>query len=1300
MKPETFFRGKPSLAEYRLLAPDLSEEECSRQLVLLPEQYFRRYSRARLARNASRLASLNGRNPYFILFDSDRNGSIELTLITFDMEALFSLVTGALGAGGLDIQSGDIFTYRSRTAEEHVSASGGVTGGRRRRRAVAGPEDMRKVVDVFRGERGEDADGPSPAAFREGLERMLRMVLGDLFRGWPPGGGSGREKMPEKRDGRRGAVSATGAGAETAKQRVAEQLSKRLLSLRGRFSPPQMFPIEMDFAETDEGNTRLHVRSQDTPFFLYTIGTVLSVHGISIEHVEIKTTARAIEDTFYVRTRSGQPLTNPELQRSLKLSILFTKQFTYFLWDAPDPYRALLRFENLLGELRSAANSDTVSTLISDSKVLRRLSKLLGASDFIWEDFVRLQYENIIPLLSGENISGELDMGRRRLEGELNRRLEGVSDFEEQKRVLNQFKDWFTYLADLEHILDPEAGLLLLNERLTDLAELVVDRAFRIAWDFLVESHGAPLSVAGLPAGYAVFGLGKFGGRALGYASDIELMTVFRDAGETGGAKKISNTEFFSSLVRTASLVIESKQEGIYRVDLRLRPHGSGGPLAVRLTNFVSYYREEASSLEKLALVRLRFVAGDPELGAQVERMRDTILYEGGGIDVADLVRLRKIQAEKYNTGETPNVKYGPGGLVDLEYCVQTLQVLDGCATPKLRTPYMTEVFPRLMELGTLDRETSENLERAYFFLRRLLNALRMLRGNALDLYLPARESSEFFHLARRLGFHETGGVSAEEQLWIEFQKHTAMVRYFVEHQLGSQAVIHRGPGNIADLLLAEDPDPEEISSLFAQGGFADGEKGFSNFRALGRKWPDRTRFIELALFAWDYLQQGPDPDMALNNWERFLGTHPDPEAHFTELHLQPKRLEVLLRIFAASQYMADLLVRNPDFFSVVTDPEKILVPMKHEDFREELSALRRDLPGGDHYGWRRALRMFRHRCILRIGSRDVCYGVPLEEIFAELSALAEAILQEGLEYRLREAEWGPDPVCILAFGKLGGRELNYSSDIDLVVLFEAETDREEASRKKLRRLIRELRGDLAEVTGEGWVYRVDFRLRPFGRSGDLVFTPHQMEEYYHRAAALWEFQALLKARPVAGDTELGDGLLESLRQNSIGRLGSQEIVESVSAARREGGNPARPLTVSNGINVKEGPGGLRDIEFLVQALQLIHGRETPRLISGNTLDALQLLKEEGILEAPAADSLAGHYRFLRRVEHFLQLLEDRQEHSLPADPAALASLAGRMRWIRISSGDFGEQLHAVMREVREMFLKGLSEKSTKATKM
>jgi glutamate-ammonia-ligase adenylyltransferase len=260
-----------------------------------------------------------------------------------------------------------------------------------------------------------------------------------------------------------------------------------------------------------------------------------------------------------------------------------------------------------------------------------------------------------------------------------------------------------------------------------------------------------------------------------------------------------------------------------------------------------------------------------------------------------------------------------------------------------------------------------------------------------------------------------------------------------------------------------------------------------------------------------------------------------------------------------------------------------------------------------------------------------------------------------------------------VAFGKLGGRELNYSSDVDLlgVCVDDGEEGGSEAGPvESASRLMEALRGDLSTHTTEGYAYRVDLRLRPYGTSGQLVFTLPALNEYYGRHAALWEVQALLKARPVAGDPSLGQAFLDTARTQLLVPRAHAEVAAAIDTLRREALRGLSRSVLST-TDIKTGLGGLRDVEFLAQGLQLSHAHDHPRLLCGGTLPALKALAEEGILAKEISDQLAQDYIFLRRVEHFLQIYEDRQTHSLPRDPAQLRALARLM----LGSGASSEQL-------------------------
>ena len=857
-----------------------------------------------------------------------------------------------------------------------------------------------------------------------------------------------------------------------------------------------------------------------------------------------------------------------------------------------------------------------------------------------------------------------------------------------------------------------------------------METAVSLAMERLAARCGEPRTVAGLPARLAVLGLGKLGGGDLGYASDIELLYVYSDSGRTGGgAESLDNAEYFNLVVRESSRLIRAKREGIFQVDLRLRPYGASGPLACSLESFCRYFGSRgepagegddaggvpsgadaarrraaelqgavlgatapgaASALERLALVRLRTVAGDRELGAQVERLRDEMVYMSRGIDLAELRAQRERQLAGKVAGRPGgerrlNAKFSPGALVDLEYTVQILQVMAGARHPAVRTPRIWEAVDELARAGVLRPEEEQQISRAYGFLRRLINSLRMLRGSALDLFLPPLDSPEYAHLARRMGYARGSGLASEQQLHVDFDTGTAAIRAFVTRHLGRESLPGGAEGNVADLVLSRDLEPQQVRRILEGYGFRDPARAAVNLRKLSRGGARaREPFARLAVLAADLLKRQPDPDMALNNWERFVRALPDPDAHFRLMLAQPRGLEILLAIFSASQFLADTLIRNPEFQEWVTRPQILRRVRGRQEMESDLAQLSRATP--EHPAWLDGLRRLRRREILRIGTRDICLDAPPGEIILELSNLAEAVIRAALQRRWEEPGAGPAPAYfVLAYGKLGGRELNYSSDLDLLGVSSGGSAEED---ERLRRAMERLRADLSDHTAEGYAYRVDLRLRPFGRSGELVVSRPVLGRYLAEQASPWELQAFLKARPVAGDLALGEAFVEEIRPlllrtaerepvfRAIDRMRAQTLRQ---LARARGGGPPE-------VNVKSGPGGIRDVEFLVQGLQLTHAaRLSAELLGGNTLEALEALKGRGVLDPSLADRLREDYIFLRKVEHSLQLFEDRQVHALPRDPAELEALARRVLGVPGAEG-FMTRLEDTLRRVEAAY--------------
>ncbi len=1212
----------------------------------LPERYFAAYNTHTVARHLELLCSLSFEEPYALDARRGESEILELTIVSIDDPGMLSLLAGILGASGFDIVSGDIFTL-----EREQAKGGSVRRHRRPQPATRRILPRRRIVDRFEGRlRATTTPDRFFSEFTARLDAVIPLIL--------PGG--------DRDEARRLVNEAVAGRLRTDEASAAETL----------------YPIEITFHAADPEVTRMIITGEDTPFFLYSLSTALSLQDISIESVMIETHGHVISDEFELVDRSGTGITDAGSLDRIRFSVLLTKQFTYFLDRAPDPYAALVRFETMSRDLVKQTEDSGIGSLLSRPLVLRELAQLLGASDFLWEDFIRLQYENIIPMLSAPS---ELSSDRKSLEQRLGAAIAQADTVEVRRRVLNEFKDRETFLIDLDHILNPDRDFFFLSNRLSDLAEIIVHFALEIARDQMTRRYGSPRTVAGLETSWAVFGLGKLGGRALGYASDIELMFVYRDSGTTDGTESITNAEFFERFFVEAAGSIASKREGIFRVDLRLRPHGKSGPHAVSLESFNRYYGRdgEAHSYEKLALTRLRYVAGDRAFGSQVEELRDDLIFASDSIDLSEIRSLRQRQfVEKTKPGRL-NAKFSPGALVDLEYGLQILLVQHGRTNRRLRTPSLHAGLEELERSGVMDAGEAQRLVRSYRFLRKLINGLRMLRGNAQDLFLPALDSLEYAHLARRAGYTLAGDLSAAEQLHIDFEARTAAVRAFLEHHLGRESIPGERPGNAADLVLSPGLPEALRARILDDAGIHNHERALRNIASLAGTDASRDVFTELVILVWQALRSNIDPDMALNNWDRFVTRLDDRVEHFHRLLRQPRMLDLMLQVFASSNFLAETLIQQPPFLEWALDPqtvsrertkEEMIHDMRLESAHSLPAPARRDL-----------IRRWRKREILRIGTRDICLKIDLTTITAELSALAGAIIAVDLEAIWNELDVATttrERFCLLAFGKLGGGELNYSSDVDLLGVYEdGSADTRESDGRLFSDVMNRLRADLSDHTPEGYAYRVDFRLRPYGSAGPLVQPLGSLVRYYERTASGWEHQALIKLSPIAGNAQLGTRFLDAVRPISIRHFASAEVRRSIRRLRLQAVRQTRTSE-----DIKSGEGGIRDIEFLVQGLQMIHSADHPETLTGHTLTAINRLEHAGVISAAVAEMLTEDYGRLRRVEHYLQIYEDRQIHALPASAADRTALARRLDGPEADDISLIEDMSVRRRRIRKCF--------------
>jgi glutamate-ammonia-ligase adenylyltransferase len=713
------------------LCPGVPDDELRDFLLRVGPEYLAREPVERIARHVRMAAELQPTRAARVAVEPAGDGLFDVAVVAYDFFAEFAMLCGLLTASGLDIVSGHAHTFAP--VERRALPRRGALPLRRPQ-----PAPSRKIVDVFR-VRPREGRAPDAAALEASLLELLGLV----------------------NEGRVG----------EARERLGRRLVESLERLSGGPEPAAaLLPVTIEFDdEAQPPWTALRVRGPDTPAFLYALGSALALRGVYVHAVFIESVEDEARDVFLVSRRDGSKIDSEDERARLRLAVAVIKQFTHFLPFAPDPGLALKDFDQLLDRLL-AMGPDAVA-LFSSPEGLRELARLLGSSAFLWEDFLRLQFDHLLPVLGAWRERAVRP--RAELQAALGERLAACATDDERKAALNAFKDEEMLLVDMKHLLDPGFGLIEFEEALSDLAETVVAQAVDLLQSRLVSEHGRPLLESGAPCPLAVFGLGKFGGRELGFASDLELLVVYGGAGRTERTR-LENGGFFEELVRELQSSIVAREQGIFRIDLRLRPHGKKGPLASPLQALRDYYSNDggAAPFERQALLKLRFVACDPGLGRAVEAVRDAFCWSGAAWDQQDALHLRERQAKELVPPGRFSVKMSRGGLVEVEYAVQYLQLQHGGERPGLRTPSTLIGLERLRVAALLSDAEATGLREAYVFWRRVADGLRMVSGQATDLLLPEPGSEEWGLLARRLGYSAGDWAASAAALRADADRH------------------------------------------------------------------------------------------------------------------------------------------------------------------------------------------------------------------------------------------------------------------------------------------------------------------------------------------------------------------------------------------------------------------------------------------------------------------------------------------------------------------------------------------------
>jgi len=771
-----------------------------------------------------------------------------------------------------------------------------------------------------------------------------------------------------------------------------------------------------------------------------------------------------------------------------------------------------------------------------------------------------------------------------------------------------------------------DADLARTTEELSHLADACIAQALAEAAATVREAYGAPLGTPGSETGVAVVAMGKLGGDELNYSSDVDLMFVYGEDGQTAGGRvgRLASGEYFARVCRElVSLLEESTDEGYaFRVDLRLRPEGRMGPIVLSLDGYRAYYRERAELWERQALIKSRIAAGDATVGARFRDLaRETVYRPGVDARVVPAIRAMKSQidsAVRAKGGEATNVKLGRGGIREIEFIVQALQLLYGGDDSWLREANTLKAVFRLTERGYLAPDLGRLLSQAYVHLRTVEHRLQIL--HELQTHTLPKDAQELGRVARRVGVQGPPARAARE-----FQaRHRAVTR-----------AVHRAFREFfADRELAP-RRRVRLASLTAlrATGFKDPERARHNLQLIleGRPLVPYAAHLDATLarlypLLLDALWKSPDPDEALNQFERLLAAA-GPRAGIVELlSNDPDLLLGLVKVCAGGDLLTELLIGEPELLASLANPERLLARKSKPAMRQALAAV--FAPGTTAIERRDRLRRVKQAEELAVVWRYVLGVTTIDAYSREMTALAEATLAAGWLLALeslvarygvpRDASGRFIPAVIVGLGKLGGRELVTGSDLDLFVVFGEDGATDGADRIDAHWFysltVERLASVLGDITSAGVAFPVDLRLRPGSKGSGFASSVAALERYYLEHGDLWERQTLTRARLILGDRVLGRRVRAALSRlvygDALPRASLKEIAEVRTRMERELGRETRGR-----LHVKYGRGGLVDVEFLAQALQLVHGHDKPDVRRFTTTTALAGLARAGALD-------------------------------------------------------------------------------------
>jgi glutamate-ammonia-ligase adenylyltransferase len=766
------------------------------------------------------------------------------------------------------------------------------------------------------------------------------------------------------------------------------------------------------------------------------------------------------------------------------------------------------------------------------------------------------------------------------------------------------------------------------------LAEVCISAALDFHHAALAARHGEPRDESGQPQQMVVVGMGKLGGGELNVSSDIDLIYLYPEEGDTDGAKPLSNHEFFIRLGRklTAALSENTADGYVFRVDLRLRPWGDSGPFAMGFAMLEDYLVGQGRPWERYAWIKARPLTGTHH-DELMQIVRPFVFRKYLDFDSFAAIRDLHVQIrrEVARREMAHNIKLGPGGIREIEFTAQVFQLIRGGQIAALRQRPTLTVLAELAQSGLMTADAQQELSAAYDFLRRVEHRLQYL-DDAQTQLLPDDAESQAM-LAEAMDFPDYAALITA----LDLHRHK-VTRHFEQVFAAPQTDQNSHP---LTAVCCGTADAATLNALLEDAGYADPERVqaiLDSLRQYTARLSESTqqRLNMLLPPALEIIGSQPDPLATLERFAALLQAVARRSTYLALLGEYPAALRQLVRLLAASPWAAQMITRQPQLLDELIAPQHL---MQLPDWAQLGAQLHTELDAhtGDTEAQMDALRRFKQVQTLRLLAQDVAGRLTLEMLSDNLSYLADTLLAEtlarcwdGLKTRHRDSPL----FAIIGYGKLGGKELGYASDLDLVFLYD---DDDERAQEIYARLAQRINTWLGTRTSAGMLYETDLRLRPDGASGLLVSSTAAFRNYQLNNAWTWEHQALSRARFVCGDVAIG-ATFEALRHQVLcmprdaAKLRDEVLTmrEKIHAGHRND---------STLFDLKHDSGGIVDVEFSVQYLLLTHAHALPELSDNvGNITLLKRVAALGLLPDDIALPAAAAYRELRRLQHQIKL--------------------------------------------------------------